>query len=253
MVSAVALGFAPTIGAAAAPNNVQQSQLAPYIKLAEESRRAIGAVRDYEALFTRRELVGRTRYDSEMQMKFREVPFSVYLRFLSTNAGREVVYVDGANNGNLLAHEPPGTLRALAGIVALPPNSPQAMAEGRHPISRIGMQKMVEGLLEQWRKEERLNNPQDPKCEYFPAATLGDLKCKVARTTRLQTRPGEFYQTLLFIDNKTNFPVRLEQWGFDATRQKPYLIEEYTYSKIRTNVGLNNFDFDVNNRMYGFK
>jgi hypothetical protein len=44
----------------------------------------------------------------------------------------------------------------------------------------------------------------------------------------------------------------MEQWGFPVGGSEPPLIEEYTYTDIKTNVGLTDSDFDVRNRKYHF-
>src|SRR5579864_1687461 len=130
------------------PNGGRDHQLAPFIQMARSSRDAVLAVKDYEALFTKRELVGRTMYAGQMFIKLRHQPFSVYLRFVGRNEGREVLFAP-RYQGKLVAHEAPGTISSLVGSVALEPTSARAMAEGRHPITEIGMAKMIDALLKQ--------------------------------------------------------------------------------------------------------
>ncbi len=224
--------------------------LTPFLKEARRAREAIAAYKDYEAIFTKSELVGRRMFKGQMRIKFRPRPFSVYLRFIDQNNGREVMYVEGQYQNKLVAHEPPGTLRGMV-TVQLDPRGQQAMAEGRHPITEIGMQKMMDALIELWESETRFG---ECECQYYPNAKSGDVDCRVLEVTHPQPRRQfRFHRTLLFIDKKTEFPVRLQQWGFPpAPQAEPYLIEEYIYTDIRTNVGLTNADFDIRNRNYRF-
>src|SRR5580704_17837484 len=67
-------------------------QLLPFIQLARTSRDAVLAAKDYEAIFTKQELVGRNLFYGRMVIKLRQDPFSVYLRFIDQNKGREVMY-----------------------------------------------------------------------------------------------------------------------------------------------------------------
>jgi hypothetical protein len=245
----------PAPGAAPAkPGN--QHPLDPYIRIARRSRDAIAAIQDYEAVFTKSELVGRTVYADQMALKFRANPFSVYLKFIgpNRNKGREVLYYDGHYNRKLVAHEPPGTLRGFVGTIQLDPTASQAMAEGRHPITEIGMYHMVDALIHQWEREAAFGDLQDPRAEFYPEAKLGNIECKVCETTHVQPQhPCLFYRTRLFVEKNTNFPIRLEQWGFpDRSHPQPFLVEEYTYTDIRTNAGLTDYDFDVRNRSYRF-
>jgi hypothetical protein len=210
----------------------------------------VAALRDYEAVFTKRELVGRTMYADQMLIKHRHQPFSVYLRFVGKNDGREVLYVENRNQGKLLAHESPSSLKSLVGTISLDPNSPRAMEEGRHPITEIGMQKMIEALIQQWEFETKL---ADCAVKFYPNAKLGDIECQVVESSHAQPRPEfKFKMTRLYIDKKTNFPIRVEQWGFPRPGSEPFVIEEYTYTSIKHDVGLADADFDVRNRSYKF-
>jgi Protein of unknown function (DUF1571) len=225
--------------------------LIPFLRLAKESRDAIAAVRDYEALFTKRELVGRTLYTGQMAMKLRHQPFGVYLRFVDANNGREVIYAGPKYRNQLQAHEPPGSIRNIVGTLSLDPMSSQAMAEGRHPITQIGMLRMVNALIDQWEAEKKFG---EINCQFYPNAKLQGIDCQVCESTHpVPRRQFNFHRSRLYIDKKTNFPVRIEQWGFPpAGGGEPYLIEEYTYTDVKPNAGLTDTDFDIRNRRYHF-
>jgi hypothetical protein len=230
-------------------------QLLPFIQMAREGRDAVMAVRDYEAVFTKQELVGRTLYSGRMHIKLRHEPFSVYLQFIDQNKGREVMYAGQRYQYKMMAHEAPGTVSALVGTVSLEPNSARAMAEGRHPITQIGMAKMMETLIKGWESEVKYNDPDDPKVYYYPNAKLaGQIECKAAVTRHENAkRPFKFYETRVFFDKKSNFPIRLEEYGTpDAAHPQGYLIEQYIYTNIKVNVGLTDNDFDTRNPQYHF-
>ena len=155
----------------------------------------------------------------------------------------------------MMAHEAPGTLSGFIGTISLEPNSARAMAEGRHPITQIGMVKMMDSLIEQWEGEMKFQDPQDPKVYYYPNAKLaGQIECKAAITRHESPQHTfRFYETRVFFDKQSNFPIRLEQYGFpDSAHPQGYLVEQYIYTNIRTNVGLTDNDFDVRNRTYHF-
>ena len=55
------------------------------------------------------------------------------------------------------------------------------------------------------------------------------------------------------MDDVTGLPVRVQQFGFPRKPgAKPPLIEDYTFSNIRTNVRLTDADFDRTNAKYAF-
>ncbi len=232
---------------------VRVHPLAPALKLARASYQKISEAGDYEATFAKREVVGRRVSAHTMHIKLRHKPFSVYLRFYEPNAGREVIYVDGKYKGHMLVHEP--GIKSIAGIIPLLPNSPEALAESRHPITRIGIANMVKGVIDQWEAEMKYG---ECNVKYYPNAKLGRgptaVECKVLETSHpVPRRQFKFHMTRLYIDKKTGFPVRVEQHGF-PTRPgaSPQVLEEYTYSNIKVNTGLADLDFDVRNPKYAF-
>ncbi|MEO1999806.1 MAG: DUF1571 domain-containing protein [Planctomycetaceae bacterium] len=219
------------------------------IRFARRSLDAIQGTDDYEAVFNKREVVGRAMIAHSMDIKVRHRPFSVYLRFRNPSAGREVLYVSGRNQGRLLAH---GVgLQSLVGTLALRPESDRAMAENRYPVTQVGMANMVQQVVLQWERERQF---REVEVKYFSHAKLGKMDCRVVQT--LHPRPRrefKFHMTRLYVDKKTRFPVRVEQFGFpvSGTDRRP-LVEQYTYSQIRSQVGLKDSDFDPKNSNYRF-
>ena len=97
-----------------------------YLPLQEayKAREALKAVKDYEAVFVKRELIGRRVQKTTMNLKLRVEPFSFYMKFLDANAGREVIYNEGRLNNQMQIHE--AGIKSLAGTVLRAPNSPDA-------------------------------------------------------------------------------------------------------------------------------
>ena len=219
------------------------------LKLARESLAATESIKDFEATYTKREFVKKKLLSSVMLIKFREEPFSVYLRFFGESDGREAIYVEGLNDGKMLAHEV--GLKALVGTVALLPTDPLAMAHSRRPITSIGLKNQISGVVKRW--ESQLTVP-DIKVQYYPDAKLGDAQCVVIEAT--YTQPLEnvhFQRQRVFIDKATKLAVRVENYAFPTKAgEKPPLVEEYTYSDIKLNVGLTDKDFDPKNPAYAF-
>jgi hypothetical protein len=219
------------------------------LELARQSRDAAAALDDYQATFSKKELVGQQLIPLTMDIKFRTKPFSAYLRFHKPHEGREVLYVEGRNGGKLLAHET--GLAGLVGTVSLVPTSAQAMSEGRYPITRFGLENMAEGVIGLWEAELK---HEPPEVKYYPNAKLAGMECRVIESVHPKPqRHFPFHRTRLYIDKATGLPVRVEQNGYPAKAGAyPPIIEEYTYSNLRTNVGLRDADFDSRNPKYGF-
>jgi len=219
------------------------------IRFARRSLNAIQQVDDYQAVFNKQEVVGRALVTHSMDIKLRHRPFSVYLHFRNPSAGREVLYVAGRNQGRLLAH---GVgLKSVVGTLALRPESGRAMAETRYPVTEIGMANMAQKIVAQWERERQF---REIEVKYFPNAKLGKVDCRVVQTRHPRPRREfKFHMTRLYVDKKTGFPVRVEQYGFPLrAADRPPLVEQYTYSQIRPQAGLREYDFDPQNTNYGF-
>jgi hypothetical protein len=223
--------------------------LAPALDQAYKARAALDAVSDYEAFFEKRELVGRRLVTSKINLKVREQPFSVYLMFHEPSQGREVIYIEGKNSGKLLAHET--GIKSIAGTVSLLPTSDSAMDGNRYPVTMIGMRKLLEQVITQWEEEGKYG---EIEVQHYPGAKLGETEVRAIESKHPQPRKQfKFHMTRLYLDKQTNLPIRLEQYGFPQKADKaPPILEEYTYTKIKTNIGLTDRDFDTKNPNYAF-
>lgn len=232
------------------PAPQREHPLRPAIRLAEESLAALESVRDYECGFLKRELINGQLTQQVMQMKVREQPFSLYFKFGEPFPGREVLYVAGRNNGQMLAHEGTG-VKSLIGTVSLPLDCPKAKSENRHPLSEAGMRNIVALLVEQWKKEAAYG---EIDVRFYPDATIGPVSCRAIEASHPQPRRQFLYHvTRLYLDNRTDYPVRLESYGWPPPNGEPPLIEEYTFRDVRVNVGLTDRDFDPTNPSYAFR
>ncbi len=203
----------------------------------------------YGCTFTKVEVVGKQTISQTIKMKVRHEPFSVYMHFEEPHAGREVIFVEGKNNNNLLVHE--AGFASLIGTLELAPNSGQAMSENRYPITRAGIQKLMEGVIEQWEAETKYG---ETEVKYFEDAKIGDMKCRVIESSHPQPRKQfRFHMTRVWIAEKSGLPVRLQQFGFPAkSGAKPPVIEDYTFTDIKAEVRLTDRDFDTKNPSYNY-
>ncbi len=223
--------------------------LTPAIGHAKAALEKSNAMSGYECKFVKREVVGKTLITQQIRLKVRHEPFSVYMRFEEPHEGREVIYVEGKNNNNLLAHET--GLAGLIGTLELSPTSSQAMAENRYPISKAGLSNMMKTVIQQWEDETKFG---ETTVTYYKDAKVGESTCKVIESIHPQPRKQfKFHMTRLWIDDKTGLAVRVQQFGFPASAEaKPPVIEDYTFTEIKSDVRLTDKDFDTRNPNYKF-
>ena len=115
-------------------------------------------INDYTALLVKRERIDGTLGSNEFiltKVRNRKVvngkvtqPLSVYLQFLkpSTIRGREVLFVEGENEGNIVAHEG-GFKGKFLPTVNLEPRGSMAMRGQRYPMTEIGIENLMVKLI----------------------------------------------------------------------------------------------------------
>jgi hypothetical protein len=250
--------------------SLRRHPLDPALDLARDGLRNIREnIRDYTCVMVKRERIGDTLYDHEyMFAKIRNervsdgrvvVPFSVYLYFLKPESmkGREVIFIRGQNNGKMIAHERRDSLLGKFGSVWLRPDGSMAMKGNRYPITEIGLETLVLRLIEKGTRDKQLGSPEECIVEFRKGATVNKRSCTMLQVKHPQPRDYfDFYVARIYIDDELNVPLRYAAYtwprNLGAEPSVNELIEEYTYLKLKLNVGLTDKDFDHENSDYRF-
>lgn len=249
----------------AARPNLNAHPLDPALQMAHRSLEHVrGTIADYSARVFKKERVNGTLGDTEViftkvrNRKYEngiiKVPFSVYMTFLAPASvkGREVIYVEGRNNGNVTAHE--GGMRGrFLPTMNLDPHGMLAMQGQRYPITDFGFENLVVKLIE---KGERDRQQGECKVDFKVGAKIGKSSnsCTVLEVTHPVPRQHfDFHVAEIFIDDQLNIPVRYAAYTW-PTREggEKELLEEYTYTDIKLNQGFTDADFDPKNSKYNF-
>ena len=249
--SVVAQPPVPNSHGAAQP---QEHPLMPALRWAYSGVENIEKIQDYSATLVKRERInGKLAEPEYMFAKVRHNPFSVYLYFLGppTLKGREVIYVDGQNNGKMWAHTT-GLQDSLVGTVSLAPDSMLAMRGQRYPLTELGILNLVRRLVEVAEQDIKYG-----ECEvkFFKGATINKRSCTCIQVMHpIPRRNFLFHLARIFIDDELNVPLRYEAYDWPKKAgDKPELIEEYTYLNLKLNNGFTDADFDIRNPNYNFK
>jgi hypothetical protein len=211
-------------------------------------------VSDYTGKLTKQERYKGTLLPEEvMAVKIREEPFSVYIRHLSPSSkdGQEAIYVEGQNDGKLVAHAVGAG--AYLGTLKLAPTGWLAMMDNLHPITDIGLRNLVRQLLDM----------ADKKRDYFLKCKItiiedGELNGRPCRILDLRSpRPAADFRMAIariYFDKEWEVPVRYEAFDFPPGHDhgEPILMERYTWSDLKFNVGLTDLDFDPANPEYDY-
>lgn len=234
------------------PPKVALTDLDRALALAQHSLDTLDKVKDYTCVFTKRERVGDALLSEERNaLKLRHKPFSVYLRVIepTSSAGQEVVYIEGRNNGNLIAHRV-GFGSSLIGRISLDPHGLIATRGNRYTIKDVGLKNLVKKLLDLGKRKE-LFRDSTVKIE---KTTFSERPCTQVEIN--SPRPvGDFRLAIarIVLDDEWDVPVHFESHEWPAGGGKESVLSEtYSYYELKLNVGLTDRDFDPDNPDYAF-
>lgn len=234
------------------PADPNEHPLMPVLRWAYDGVGDVEKIEDYSATMVKRERIkGKLGEREFMFVKIRHRPLSVYIYFLGPASlkGREVIYVQGRNNGKLLAHAT-GFQRRL-GTLELSPTGLIAMHGNRYPLTEIGILNMVRRLVEVGEDDVKFG-----ECEvkFFKGAKINDRVCTCIQVVHpVPRRNFLFHLARIFVDDELNLPIHYESYDWpEKPGGPPRLIEQYTYLKLKLNNGFTDADFDPRNPSYSF-
>lgn len=243
-------------------SNDGKHALDPVLELANEALSKMRTeIRDYTATLLKRErIAGTLGGESAMELKVIHpviakdsspaTPMHVYLKFNSpaSSKGREVIWIEGENNNQLIAHE--GGFKNFLRM-KLEPEGTIAMMGNRYPITGIGMIRLVEKLIEKGTRDRELG-----PClvQIIDDEKVGDRTCRLIQVTHPTQEKGmDFHIAQIFFDTERMIPLRYAAFGWPKKEgEQAPLEEEYTYLNVKLNVGLTAEDFNPDNPNYKY-
>jgi hypothetical protein len=241
---------------------VEDDSLEGVLNWAEKGLRTIDQeIRDYTCYLTKRERIhGRLRGPETLFLKVRHgqkngesviQPFSVYLRFYRPESvkNREAIFVDGRNENRMIVRN--GGSRFGYITTAVPTNSPAALRESRYPITEIGVRTLTRRLID---VGQTLIHDKDCETRVASGATVHGRMCTLIQVeNKVRKDQHRFKFVRIFIDNDLELPVRYVAYDWPQKDDgEPILLEEYTFTNFRLNVGLSDWDFNHRNDDYLF-
>ncbi len=208
-------------------------------------------VHDYSCTLVKHERVdGELGEKQHILLKVMHEPFSVYMSFLKPYAGREVVYVNGQNDGKMVVLE--AGFKRMLGKMNLDPNGTLAMKGQKHPITDVGIRNLTAKLTKMWEAETKF-----AECE----VTINtDSKISNRPATMLQVvhpiprQDFRFHWARLFIDNELKIPIHFDAYLWPEQEvAEPPLEESYTYTNLKLNNNFTAREFDAKNNPEIFK
>jgi hypothetical protein len=225
-------------GPGAAPAPAQGGSLDEPLRLATEAARAYQQVRDYTCTLVKQERIkGRMQEQNVIQLKFRQQPFSVYMRWLAPKAfaGQEVCYVHGRNN-NMMRVRSSGVLGGF-GFMSIAPNDPRALEHSRHIITETGFGNLITQLYQEWTRARQAGKAQVRLAEF----QYDQKACTRVEIVYPERAPQVYcYRGVTYFDKQTHLPIRVEfyDWPQPGGPPEGELLESFSYAGLQLNVGL---------------
>jgi len=235
-----------------------QHPLDPVLALADEAlQRFRKDVDDFECTMVRRERIkgklGEFNYmDAQVRNRKTDaegkitIPLSCHLKFTKPASikGREVVWVEGKNNGKMWVKEP--LLLGASVPVWINPTGSLAMAECKYPIMDIGIENLLMKLLERGKKDRDRDRPDECEVTTTKNVKIEGRPCTLITIKHPTQRPEyDYFRAEVFIDDELNLPTRYAAYNFPTKPGgDPQVEEEYTYLNLKLNVGLTDKDFE---------
>lgn len=226
--------------------------LDPPLILLRRCRERLASVKDYTAVLVKQEFLdGELKPVETIDAKFRSKPASIYLKWRQPDEGKELLYVEGQNDGKIVTHSV-GFTKALLGAQRVNPDSPAATKEWRYQVPEIALGPTVERLIARLEFERQFH---ETRVELRHVKVNGRACLEVsAWHPEADNGRFSFHTQRFFVDKELTLPIRVEGHAYPATpdRKPGPLLESYTFVELRVNVGLTDVDFSVRNPAYRF-
>ena len=234
--------------------------LARNIDLLRQAVAKLSRIPDYTAtMFTHERVGGQMSTPHIVELKLRHEPLSLYMKWLAgDDKGRELLYVDGQNDGEMLV-KLGGLKGRLLPAIKVDPHGALAKAKSRHAITEAGLLNLVRTLLEHRERDQREGVQIDCRCtagHEFDGRPCCCFVLDFARPEESET----YRKSVQMFDDELCVPVCIWNYGWptreDIPREKldeATLLEHYSYSDLRFKQQLADRDFDRENAKYSFR
>jgi hypothetical protein len=219
---------------------------APLREIYKTAMQTYAKMDTYILRLRRREVVaGSTRPEELILCKFRNTPFSVYMKWLEgSGKGREVTFVKDMYEGKIHSLTAPGDIPLFSGTVfSVAPDSPLVRSKSRYSITEAGIGSMLVGFDRLVTAAEK-GDTTAGRLEYLGPAKRAEF-----------AEPVNHVKQVIAPKADPNMPGGgVRHWYFDATSGLPVLIvaydekrqevEYYCHDRFEFPVRLDNDDFN---------
>lgn len=235
--------------------NPDQTAIEQIVSQLERGIDHLERVPSYTAIFEREERIdGEMKEPQQMELKLRHAPFSVYMKWLNGDKGRELLYTANENDGRMLV-KLGGWKGNLLPTLKLDPHSERAKTESRHPVTQAGLVNLAREIIHH--RQRDLKTGVLPKCSVTPGLLFeGRRVTKLEVEYDSQSNSSVYRKAITLIDEELNLPVYVENYTWPNQNTKNLdeetLVERYAYTEIRIEDQLADAIWDHGNPDYRF-
>ena len=215
------------------------------------------SVQDYSAHLCKQEVVRDELLDEQsVLLKCRQKPLSIYMRWLSGEKGREVIYVEGKNHGKMIAHD--GGWKARIPEFKMSPDCKLAMLDARYPATAAGLVFLIDRMLQ--------IHEQDLLSSNFDSCVINeqefDGRACLQFTTKYTSRDTSptYRKSITLIDREWNVPLQTQHFEWPSRESqsdedeldRATLIESYSFHDLELHEKFSESTFDPSNADYNF-
>ena len=226
--------------------------------LLQDGARFLKNIDTYTAQFHKEERINGDMTEMQsVDIKVQHSPhFAVYMKWRNGDKGRQVLYSNEYEDGNMVV-KLGGLKGRLLPAIKLNPLGSQAMAESRHPITEAGILGMLDKIIEY--RQQDLKHGHGVRCMRLPNQEFDqrDCYCFVFEYESPEFS-SEYRKSELLIDTRYHIPLmaRNYTWATDAEDlsaselDELTMIENYSFSQIDFSKELVAIEFSRDNPKY---
>lgn len=230
------------------------------ILMLEKGVEFLSDIHSYTATFSKVERLEDGELEQQtMSLKVRQQPYSVYMKWITGDKGRELIYVDGANDGSMLV-KLGGLKGRLLPTLRLDPFGSRAMAECRHPVTSAGIKEAAQELLRFRRKD--LTQHEGVECKMLEDQKFDGRTCFCFMIQyKDRTYCADYRRSIVYLEKEHMMPVQIcnYQWLDGAEDMSPEeladasICEDYRYTNLKVGLQFADAEFHKDHESYGFK
>jgi hypothetical protein len=191
-------------------------------------------VKAFHATLVKQERLKGKLYPVEnIDIWYRDDPHSVYMQWKGDSIGQadRVLYVDGANDNQLLARPKSALARKIVGsVISRDPDGSEARSTSRVSVKNSGLSKAAEKVVFDWEKSQKNGTLQAEYLGIQTIAEAGDRQCHVFKRTMEEIDEEELHTIVIGIDVET-----WRQVANVLTKKDGQLVAAYYFKDVVLN------------------